>query len=137
MSLYTEHYLKHHGVKGQKWGVRRFQYKDGSLTPEGEKRYNDGSKSERKEAKKALKAANKVASAYKSAGEALGQADYYRSKGDEAAQKHVNDEKILRKAAKQYDKEGKVLRAEYARADEERQKRVAELDTEWNRIHNQ
>lgn len=31
--------LQHHGIKGQKWGVRRFQNKDGSLTPEGEKRY--------------------------------------------------------------------------------------------------
>ena len=29
----------HHGIKGQKWGVRRFQNKDGSLTPAGKKRY--------------------------------------------------------------------------------------------------
>lgn len=36
-------YIKHHGIKGQKWGVRRYQKKDGSLTPEGKKRYdNDG-----------------------------------------------------------------------------------------------
>lgn len=34
-------HLKHHGIKGQKWGVRRFQKKDGSLTPEGRKRYGD------------------------------------------------------------------------------------------------
>lgn len=31
--------LVHYGVKGQKWGRRRYQNKDGSLTPEGRKRY--------------------------------------------------------------------------------------------------
>jgi hypothetical protein len=31
--------LYHHGILGQKWGVRRYQNEDGSLTPAGEKRY--------------------------------------------------------------------------------------------------
>ena len=30
--------LRHHGIKGMKWGVRRFQNKDGSLTAAGKKR---------------------------------------------------------------------------------------------------
>lgn len=31
--------LQHHGIKGMRWGIRRFQKKDGSLTPDGKKRY--------------------------------------------------------------------------------------------------
>lgn len=37
--------LYHHGVKEQKWGVRRYQYADGTLTPAGRKRYNNSSSS--------------------------------------------------------------------------------------------
>ena len=34
-----ELYLEHHGIKGMKWGIRKYQNPDGSLTPEGRKRY--------------------------------------------------------------------------------------------------
>jgi hypothetical protein len=35
---YSEDYLMHYGVKGMKWGVRRYQKKDGTLTAKGKKR---------------------------------------------------------------------------------------------------
>lgn len=35
-------FIAHHGIKGQKWGQRRYQNSDGSLTVEGRKRYGVG-----------------------------------------------------------------------------------------------
>lgn len=37
--------LMHHGIKGMKWGVRRYQNSDGSLTPAGKKHYGSGERS--------------------------------------------------------------------------------------------
>lgn len=42
--------LYHHGIKGQKWGRRRYQNPDGSLTPEGKKRYGIDTKEGREAA---------------------------------------------------------------------------------------
>ena len=53
-----EAYLEHHGIKGQKWGVRRFQNADGTLTSAGRKRYGEDYKSNK--TKRLEKASEKV-----------------------------------------------------------------------------
>ena len=49
--------LYHHGILGQKWGIRRYQNADGTLTPKGKKRYDKltGSRKEAKLKKKLKK----------------------------------------------------------------------------------
>lgn len=43
--------LRHWGIRGMKWGVRRYQNKDGSLTPAGKKRYDKEMAKAKEEAK--------------------------------------------------------------------------------------
>lgn len=37
--IYSNNYLAHHGIRGMKWGVRRFEDASGHLTPAGKRRY--------------------------------------------------------------------------------------------------
>lgn len=48
-----EDYLSHHGIKDQKWGVRRFQNYDRTWTNEGKIRYKNDKKKQRKSKKSA------------------------------------------------------------------------------------
>ena len=64
--MYYYNYLAHHGVKGQKWGVRRYENADGSLTPAGKIRYGadgrtQGNRSSNKTKKQGMSVKKKVA----------------------------------------------------------------------------
>lgn len=54
----TRSYLAHYGILGMKWGVRRFQNKDGSLTKDGKRRYETA---ENKKARHKPSSARKLA----------------------------------------------------------------------------
>ena len=55
---YSDSQLEHHGALGMKWGVRRYQNADGSLTAAGKKRYSEESPDAVR--KKIQKAVNKA-----------------------------------------------------------------------------
>lgn len=42
MQIQYPDYLMHYGIAGQRWGIRRYQNEDGTLTEEGKLRYNEG-----------------------------------------------------------------------------------------------
>ena len=111
--IYTEYdYLAHHGIKGMKWGVRRFQNEDGSLKPAGEKRYSGNSRSggrgsptakvKRRKLTEGQKRALKIAGAtaataalayagYKGYGKVMANSKKYTESARELAAKYANE----------------------------------------------
>ena len=100
--------LRHHGIKGQKWGVRRFQNSDGSLTAAGRKRYGDGKGSSVEDYQNAIKKT-------KAAGESV-----------ENIRKFNNDIKRIKDPAM----EKRIRKSTETMTDKELQQRVNRLNME-------
>lgn len=93
--------LYHHGIKGMKWGVRRYQNKDGSLTAAGKR--------------KQARLDKKATKLYTRAGIRYGQAEYERSRGRDTYKEYNTRAKAFDKTANKLDAEGRHLKAESAR----------------------
>jgi hypothetical protein len=62
VAISKDSYLAHHGILGMKWGIRRYQNSDGSLTAAGKKRYSTEKtkKQAERDEKNRIKAENKA-----------------------------------------------------------------------------
>lgn len=82
--------LSHHGIRGQKWGVRRYQNEDGSLTSAGKKRYDVNNASDRKKLSKQYSDYSKKAQALCD--------EYGMAEWDDLAKENTRDEaEVLKK----------------------------------------
>ena len=97
----NNNYLEHHGIKGMKWYERRFQNKDGSLTPAGRSRYGVGKP---RVAVVAKKLASKITGS------------------DEEKSQRAEKQQLRKEARMERRQQRKEARAEKAAAKEEQQK---------------
>ena len=100
--------IYHHGIKGMKWGVRRFQNENGSLTNAGRKRYDDDNgngngKSAAPSSKKTISKSTNISlnTSVKKSNHRLKLEEKYKQQGmtkeqaEIAAEKRIRTEKIV------------------------------------------
>lgn len=113
-------YLAHHGIKGQKWGRRRYQNEDGSLTSEGRARYGLSEyKSQYRNAYKDYKNKQKAANraAYTAFGRTrIAEAERLQKAADKARYKAIDAKAAYKVAKAKPGREDKAEMRVYRRA---------------------
>lgn len=121
-----EEILAHHGIKGQRWGVRRYQNKDGSLTPLGEKRMDKLNARKTAEDLKDRKVARKLTIQKAKQDRKQDELDRAAARKNEAAKAKAEVAAAKQKAKTTADDEEEELYdVPDARAEAERQKRIS------------
>ena len=115
-------YLAHYGVRGQRWGIRRYQNPDGSLTDAGQKRYD---KNTRRIQKAKLKSDKFKA---KSANRKL-RANIYKNKRDRIKGRHFQTDISIARANR-YDRKRARMKTRSLRYDS-RAKRLKYKAAKW------
>lgn len=124
--------LEHHGVKNQKWGVRRYQNQDGSLTDLGRKHWGVGS-GQRKTAEERLKDKEEKIKQKIAANEVKDRIKNLKKSEKEkktAAKQAVREQKERESAAKKAAKDEKEREAQRKRELESKIKRDAQAEKE-------
>lgn len=102
--------LVHHGIKGQKWGVRRYQNENGSLTNAGKKRYSSfATKRYARKAKKYEDKAQKALGEHKS--NSIDRSMKYKWKAKEYSQRAKRSQEFDDNYANELAKRGPVRNA--------------------------
>ena len=105
--------LYHHGIKGQKWGVRRYQNKDGQLTSAGKERYGKRiQKMEKKAVQKTYKEDRKNGGSFVFKSYRQGTGENYKKAKSDFNKKMINDSKYKELSKKAFDAEKKRLMSE-------------------------
>lgn len=100
--------LSHYGIKGQKWGRRKYQNKDGSLTPAGKERYGTKENFDERydeDVKAGIKAAKKLTDGSKDLTKATKEYEGERSRKKQQKANKALEEAARDKARSMSDKE--------------------------------
>lgn len=106
--------LYHHGIKGQRWGVRRYQNKDGSLTPKGRARLaKEDAKFTKRHGKKAEIAEQKRSEYIKSQERSLKDWKRNLEEDERIAKTNIDDIDFDKVATDRIAEQMDLLKAEY------------------------